>query len=463
MPDITAITRPADISKPGTNPATQNRSNSASSQADDNRDSFEQSYSKLKAVENRRADRQERVSAQDKGGNALPDESRSGGNDAQEVANTPYRAATDETGQQVSEADGDDSVLSLTTTAERDASSPEDKLSILASTINIQSSVEKEGAGSRMQQAELDMLQAKVDHLKAGIATAKTVDSGAQATAPVPATVLSESIKSALKPVSTATPEPAGSTASMQASERLMPANDTALDMLGLNKTDVLFKQTMQRAADTGIDMSALKNGMLNQSSLPSTSISAMTSTSAQPLAGVELSGFMPANTASANNLATPLSNSSAIYQADINQPFGSVDWSKGLGKQVVMLVNQNIRSAELRLNPANMGTVEVRIDMEDDQVNVAFTSRHAAVRDAIEVAMPRLREMMDSNGLSLADTDISDQSFAQQSELAFADKNSGRESESSYPGAIAVDDENSSAIKPVTISQVEGLVDMYI
>lgn len=102
-------------------------------------------------------------------------------------------------------------------------------------------------------------------------------------------------------------------------------------------------------------------------------------------------------------------------HQATISETFGRPEWNQGMGKQVLWMANQNIRSAELRLNPANLGPIEVRIDMDDDQVNLAFSSRHAAVREAVEQAMPRLREMFEESGLNLADTDVSQQSFAEQ------------------------------------------------
>ena len=129
---------------------------------------------------------------------------------------------------------------------------------------------------------------------------------------------------------------------------------------------------------------------------------------------------MLPLST-SLNNLNSPTPTVGAVYQGVISETPGQGDWNQGMGRQVMWMASQNIRSAELRLNPANLGTIEVRIDMEDDQVNVAFSSRHVMVRDAIEQALPRLREMMEEQGLNLNDTDISGQAFAEQQENAFA------------------------------------------
>ena len=106
-----------------------------------------------------------------------------------------------------------------------------------------------------------------------------------------------------------------------------------------------------------------------------------------------------------------------SMPQTEIAEPFGRPAWAQGMGKQILWMANQNISSAEIRLNPAHLGPIEVRLDINDDQINVALSSRHANVREAMEMALPKLRDMFDSNGLSLADTDISHQSFAQQRE----------------------------------------------
>lgn len=102
-----------------------------------------------------------------------------------------------------------------------------------------------------------------------------------------------------------------------------------------------------------------------------------------------------------------------------VTEAFGQPQWGAGLSKQIVYLANQNIRAAEIRMNPAHLGLVEVRIDVKDDQVNVSFGSHHAVVRDAVEQSIPKLREMFEQSGLNLNDTDVLHQSFSEQREQA--------------------------------------------
>ena len=118
-------------------------------------------------------------------------------------------------------------------------------------------------------------------------------------------------------------------------------------------------------------------------------------------------------NITNVNSLVNPLS----LPQVEITEAFGRSAWPQAMGKQVLSIINQNIGSAEIRLNPAHLGPIEILIDMTEDQVNVSLTSRHAVVREAMEQALPRLREMLDENGFNLADADISKHSFAEQRE----------------------------------------------
>lgn len=93
--------------------------------------------------------------------------------------------------------------------------------------------------------------------------------------------------------------------------------------------------------------------------------------------------------------------------------PFAQPGWEQGLGNRVMWMVNQQVQTAELRMNPAHLGPIEVRISIRDDQATVSFVSAHGQVREALQAAIPQLREMLGNNGLNLADVNIAQHSFA--------------------------------------------------
>lgn len=97
-----------------------------------------------------------------------------------------------------------------------------------------------------------------------------------------------------------------------------------------------------------------------------------------------------------------------------VETPFRQPGWDQALSERVLWAANQKMQSAEIKLNPPQLGPIEVRIQMHQDQAQVSFTSQHAAVREALEAALPRLREMFSANGFEL-DANVSQHSFARQ------------------------------------------------
>lgn len=88
----------------------------------------------------------------------------------------------------------------------------------------------------------------------------------------------------------------------------------------------------------------------------------------------------------------------------------GSEGWSEAMAGRISLLVNQRISAARIHINPPELGPIEVRVNLNNDQASVQFTSQSAQVRDALEQSIPRLRDMLESAGFSLADSDVNDQ-----------------------------------------------------
>lgn len=99
-----------------------------------------------------------------------------------------------------------------------------------------------------------------------------------------------------------------------------------------------------------------------------------------------------------------------------IHTPLHDPQWQSDFSNRVTWLARAGgNQTAEIRLNPANMGPIEVRVVMKDDQATITFTAQHGVVRDAIEASLPRLREMFTGNGLQLAQANVSDQPLHEQ------------------------------------------------
>lgn len=111
---------------------------------------------------------------------------------------------------------------------------------------------------------------------------------------------------------------------------------------------------------------------------------------------------------------ATPVvgatSSATPALSLDIQPQLNNSAWSKVMSSRVVWMAREGVQQAELRLNPAHLGPVEVRLSMQNDQTNVTFIASNAAARDALEQALPRLRESFTENGLALNHAEVSHQ-----------------------------------------------------
>ncbi len=103
------------------------------------------------------------------------------------------------------------------------------------------------------------------------------------------------------------------------------------------------------------------------------------------------------------------------VVQTGVPVTVGSPQWSQAVGDKVLWLAAQNVSAAEIRLDPPDLGPMQVKVSLHQDQASVTFTSPHPVVREALDQQLNRLREMFSEQGLNLVNVDVSDKSFAQQ------------------------------------------------
>ncbi|CAG2135114.1 flagellar hook-length control protein FliK [Cupriavidus numazuensis] len=95
--------------------------------------------------------------------------------------------------------------------------------------------------------------------------------------------------------------------------------------------------------------------------------------------------------------------------------PLNDTQWPQALGQQMIRLTGQGSQSAELQLNPPNLGPLKVVLNIVNDQAQAQFVSPHQAVRAAVEAAIPHLRTALSENGIQLGQTSVGADSFAGQ------------------------------------------------
>lgn len=98
-----------------------------------------------------------------------------------------------------------------------------------------------------------------------------------------------------------------------------------------------------------------------------------------------------------------------------IPQPLKHPQWNQALGQRVVFMATNSLQQAQITLNPEKLGHIQVTLQLDKDQkMNVSLNAQNGTTREAIESAMPKLREMLEQAGLTLGSMDVGDQkSFA--------------------------------------------------
>lgn len=130
-------------------------------------------------------------------------------------------------------------------------------------------------------------------------------------------------------------------------------------------------------------------------------------------------------------NQSLSMHSSEAVLPAITVSP-ENAQWNSQVGDRINWMVNNNMQRVEIRLDPPELGNLDIRLNMaKDNQASILVHVTNATAKEAIESAIPRLREMFEQQGLDLTDVDVSQQNYQQQQESAFEQsENNGLDSD---------------------------------
>ncbi|MBJ7309179.1 flagellar hook-length control protein FliK, partial [Rugamonas sp. CCM 8940] len=147
----------------------------------------------------------------------------------------------------------------------------------------------------------------------------------------------------------------------------------------------------------------------------------------------------------------------------------GSPVWDQQLGQKIIFMAAGGEQSASLSLNPPDLGPLQVVLSVSNDQASAAFTSAQPEVRQALEAAMPKLREMMSEAGITLgnatvsADTSGQQQGFQQQAASAQNGGQGGRGGNGANDGGrFGAGADSEAAARPAVRRLPAGAVDTF-
>ncbi|MDC0410874.1 flagellar hook-length control protein FliK [Luminiphilus sp.] len=175
-------------------------------------------------------------------------------------------------------------------------------------------------------------------------------------------------------------------------------------------------------ASDPSISLQAMTQEQLTEGRMTSETQGARSLSFELPPQSMNVStASAQASPAAAATSAPNAGTSTPLLRAGSEHVMQTQPWtpqfSEELSQQVRVFVNNGLQEARLQLTPADLGKVQITINMEGDHARVVFVAETAIARDLLDQSMPRLREMLQQSGIQLAQGDVNDQAESQRRE----------------------------------------------
>ncbi|EZP30632.1 flagellar hook-length control protein FliK [Pseudomonas sp. RIT288] len=141
-----------------------------------------------------------------------------------------------------------------------------------------------------------------------------------------------------------------------------------------------------------------------------------------------------------ANRLAalTQAATPKTANAVPVNQPIAmhQSGWTEEIVNRVMYLSSANLKAADIQLQPAELGRLDIRVNMvPDQQTQVTFMSAHPSVREELDGQMHRLRDMFTQQGMGQVDVNVSDQSRGWQGQQGQEQAQQGQSGRTSAAG----------------------------
>lgn len=131
--------------------------------------------------------------------------------------------------------------------------------------------------------------------------------------------------------------------------------------------------------------------------------LSTLTPRSAPTPAMATLTALTSAGLTAVNTLPAGQGAAWAALQASVGTP----EFGEELAQKLVVFSARQIQSAQLVLNPAELGPMEIKLQVHRDQAHIQVQTAVPLVRELVEGTQQRLRDLLAEQGLQLAQFDV--------------------------------------------------------
>ncbi len=142
------------------------------------------------------------------------------------------------------------------------------------------------------------------------------------------------------------------------------------------------------------------------------------------------------------------------LVNVSIKQNANTPGFERALGDRILMMANRNVQIAHIRLDPPDLGMLEVKVQVQQEQTQVVMVSSNAQTRELLESAIPRLRAMLEDQGFANIETEIKDQSEYSQQQQSSEQERQGQ--------GVADSEDMEEQVLPTQVTPL-GLIDHYV
>ena len=133
-------------------------------------------------------------------------------------------------------------------------------------------------------------------------------------------------------------------------------------------------------------------------------------------------------------------------------------EWGGALGARLMTMVADDIQQARIQLDPPELGSLEIKMQISQDQASVQVTAQNVQVKDVLDASAQRLRDAMNAQGIELAEFSVSTNADTEQQ--------SGQQGESEQESFTGTDDDwqdsDDSNINTHEIAASNSLLDTF-
>ena len=184
------------------------------------------------------------------------------------------------------------------------------------------------------------------------------------------------------------------------------------------------FQQQVQQGREPGIDLSAIVADAAKDAALSADVVASMTArvdsqasqflnlmTQTQASAQHAIAGLVNQTESVMQENSQLRAEASKTQQAfegfDKAVNIHKSDGQQQLGEKIRWMVNARNTMAEIRLDPPELGSMQVRVNVAGDAASVSFVVQSQQAKEALADAMPKLRDMLSEQGIELGDAQV--------------------------------------------------------